>query len=784
MIFFFVGPLIQLVRAILSENSFIITTALLLLGFGLIFAVFIRIYKKHLEIFMTVFVGFFYLFTMIQSYHGNAQLFNHPNNTFFFGYTMCIFEFAIINRIPKLSYRTVTSIVLLLARAFVIPIHNKANLPMHIFALLFSIYLDWDRDKKDQKLFGSYFYSQKQLSRFKDLVANHIPDGMVILAKDFNQCLFANNSFRELTEDQCKHNFGSCLERFFIEEVALDPSIGTESNLSCYTSANKQTLLAFLNTYRQSSSDTGEFKYPSDKPLCNVSYMKNLKIDMDESQNNSFRELLNQTELSFEVKVLSLIWEEKPAIGIIFHDITQQNTILRLKIAANIQKDRLLATVSHELRTPLNSILGMIQIMLQITKDMDLMYYLKICSNSGHLLLGLINSILDMNLIRANKLKLYTEQMELREFLQDIMRLFEFQCSQKSIFLRLNMSLNTPKTVVTDKNRLSQIFINLIGNALKFTQHGGITISVSRCFANKDYVEMSVEDTGLGIKEEDKDKLFKMFGKLENERGGTIVNTQGVGLGLTISNNLAKLLCDKRELEGIKVESEYRKGSKFTFIIKTNLEPLPSPLPIIPVVLDISCNLTTEYLDEGTTDEKSISEYQSSPIRKKYALEVNNNRKNLTVKTALLSSTRIIDRISRKVSTSSPVHSSPCVLIVDDNPLNLKVVEHFVKRQLLSTKSALYGQVAIDMMLKNDHQRCPIVLILMDLQMPVMDGYQTTKALRKLMESRKIPAVPIVALTANGTEADKKACLEAGMSDHLTKPLKESELVRILKKFN
>jgi len=123
---------------------------------------------------------------MIQSYYGNAQLFNHPNNTFFFGYTMCIFEFAIINRIPKLSYRTITSIVLLLARVFVIPIHNKANLPMHIFALLFSIYLDWDRDKKDQKLFGSYFYSQKQLSRFKDLVANNIPDGMVILTKDFN----------------------------------------------------------------------------------------------------------------------------------------------------------------------------------------------------------------------------------------------------------------------------------------------------------------------------------------------------------------------------------------------------------------------------------------------------------------------------------------------------------------------------------------------------------------------------------------------------------------------
>jgi len=669
------------------------------------------------------------------------------------------------------------SLTLLVFRIVIIPAYNKANLPMHIFALLFSIFLDVDRDKKDQKLFGSYFYSQKQLSRFKDLVASNIPDGIVIITKDFQDCLFTNDSFKELTEDECSRDFGSCLERFLIEEVPLDPSIGTESNLSsCYTS-NKQTLLAFLANYRQNEQ---QYRHLRNKPLCNVSYMKNMKVmDMDESQ-NSFREVFNQTELSFEVKVISLIWEEKPAIAIIFHDITQQNTILRLKIAANIQKDRLLATVSHELRTPLNSILGMIQIMLQATKDADILYYLKICSNSGHLLLGLINSILDMNLIRANKLKLYTEAVDIREFLQDITKLFEFQCSQKSIFLKSMLAPNVPKSVVTDKNRLSQIFINLIGNALKFTQQGGISVSVKGYGNKREYIEISVEDTGVGIKEEDQNKLFKMFGKLEHEKGGTIVNSQGVGLGLTISNNLAKLLCDNnKELEGIKVHSEYKKGSKFTFIIKANLEPVQTT-PIIPnSSLDISCNLATEYLDEGDMNEKSLSEYLS-PIRKRTFFDISRN--NFLNKTATFSPKRSL--ISRKASTSGPSFPSPCVLIVDDNPLNLKVAEFFVKRQMLATKTALYGQVAIDIVMNNDHYRSPIVLILMDLQMPVMDGYQTTRKLRELMEAEEIPLIPIVALTANNTEADRIACLQAGMADHLGKPLKEIDLTKILKKYN
>ena len=262
------------------------------------------------------------------------------------------------------------------------------------------------------------------------------------------------------------------------------------------------------------------------------------------------------------------VWDEQPAIALILYDVTQQQTILSLR-TADAYKDNLLATISHELRTPLNGILGMLQIMQKYVKDKDILKYIDICKNSGHLLLGLVNSILDLHQIRAKKLKLYPERVNIDTFLKDISSLFEFQCTQKGIDLKVEVSPVVPPWLITDKNRLSQIFINLVGNALKFTSKGSITISVSPT-DHSNYVELSVSDTGIGIKAEDKDKLFRMFGKLEDS--DATLNRQGVGLGLTISDNLARVLCCDSEREGIRVESEYNVGSRFYFVIEESLQ--------------------------------------------------------------------------------------------------------------------------------------------------------------------------------------------------------------------
>jgi len=772
MIFFSVVPTVEIFRAFFRQNLAIVVSTLMIMSFGLVFTSFILRLQTRLEMSITVFLLMFYLLSMIMNYHGGTQHFDHANDSFYLAYTCAMLESAIVNRIPKFSYRTFFTVSAFLIRETIIPANDVTGIPMHFVCLLFGIFLDYDKEKKDQELFGSHFYSQEQLTKFKDLVVNDIPDSIVIVSKDLNQCFFSNNAFNILSQDRVIYNISACLGLFTVQEILTDTSISSERGLEAASPVHRQqTLLSFI---RNSIKSQEEIKGPLQKKICHVSYMK-----QNEEGPQSLVDIgvmNSKKELSFEVKILSLVWDGKAAIGIIFHDTTQQSTILKLKIAANIQKDRVLATVSHELRTPLNSMLGMIQIMLESTKDIDMLHYLKICNNSGYLLLGLVNSILDMNLIRANKLKLQVEKIHLGDFLENIMRLFEFQCSQKSIFLKLRMAPNMPKTVTTDKNRLSQIFINLIGNALKFTEKGGITISVMKHQENQSYIEMSVEDTGLGIKEEDRGKLFKIFGKLE--QGGTIVNSQGVGLGLTISNNLSKLLCDNKELEGIDVQSEFKKGSKFSFIIKSDLNSNDA--------LHTSCNISVDLLDEGNISENRVSGYQyypSSSVKKNLSLGLFSSRDIGRLHESSLASPKTSLLLPKPRSVPFNF-GGPSVLIVDDNPLNLKVAEFFVKRQKLQTKTALYGHVAIDLVVNNDHHNTPIVLILMDLQMPVMDGYQTTKKLKELMEAKKIPSIPIVALTANDTEADREACLKVGMADHLGKPLKESELTRVLKKHN
>jgi len=501
-------------------------------------------------------------------------------------------------------------------------------------------------------------------------------------------------------------------------------------------------LTKFLQNWIEEVKDTQK------KTSCNLSFKKHSQA---EDTNN---------EKIFEARIVPLVWDEQNAIGIILHDVTQQISVIRLKINANKQKDRMLATISHELRTPLNGILGMIQIVEQKTNDQETLKHLSVCKNSGHLLLGLVNSILDLNLIRAKKFKLYKEKIHLMNFLQDIVRLFEHQCQLKSIFIKLRVPSFTPKFITTDKNRLSQILINLIGNALKFTNKGGITVSAELYIRDQDYLEISVQDTGIGIKEEDKGKLFQIFGKLENEQEGTAVNHQGVGLGLTISNNLAKLLCgnSNKNLQGIRLESVHKKGTKFSFLIKHNLIQ-PS---FVEGNLSFDGVPSNETFDEGELENLSKTTHYKLPAMKK----PHTPQKGI--------------QLSRQPTSLTLHGENNFVLIVDDNPLNLAVAEILVQKHPYKVKTALHGQAAIDLMLENDFIAQPIKLIFMDLQMPLMDGYETTKALKKLMKERKIPETPIVALTANDSEDDRRHCIMVGMSDYLTKPIKDNELIKVL----
>jgi len=176
----------------------------------------------------------------------------------------------------------------------------------------------------------------------------------------------------------------------------------------------------------------------------------------------------------------------------------------------------------------LNGIIGLLNMTQKRVSHPEALEFISLCKDNAHLLLSLVNSILDLHQINAKKLKLNISKINIRKCLQSVLRLFHFQANQKGITLNLLVSENVPTYIHTDENRLKQIIINLVGNAIKFTYKGGITVKVAEKSKQSNYLDVSVIDTGIGIREEDKGKLFKMYGKLEDEES---VNKNGVGLG-------------------------------------------------------------------------------------------------------------------------------------------------------------------------------------------------------------------------------------------------------------
>jgi len=542
-------------RAIIYFDKSIMIGPLLLGIFLLTFLVCLKKLKSNHEIYITAFVTFIYAPVLIINYSGSIGYFNNVLDTFYFTYCFTFVEGLIASKIPYLSHKTFYRIAGTLLRFLIIPLNDKGFILMHGALLVTSIYFDYDRENRDKNLFESYIYSQEQLNRVKDLVVNDIPDGIVIVTSDLKKCLFANTSLISMFGDQLQSNFHQSFQQFSIHQTLTDLQNTTmnsdhESPRQYPDKPSKKTLFNILKS---------EAIFENRKISYNLVYFDETSSSLPEKEKRVF-----------DTKILPLVWDKQSAIAIIFHDITQQNTILELKIAANIHKDRILATVSHELRTPLNGILGMVEIMESSTQDKTTLSHLSICKNSCHLLQGFVNSILDLNLIRANKIKLNPERIDFPSFLKEALQLFEFQCRQKGISLTQKIHPSMSKIIMTDKARLSQILINLIGNALKFTLQGGITIKAEeRSIKGEEYVEIFVEDTGVGIKKEDQGKLFKMFEKVGHT--DTVVNKHGVGLGLTISNDISKLLCKNDKIAGIKVSSRINFGSKFSFILNKNL---------------------------------------------------------------------------------------------------------------------------------------------------------------------------------------------------------------------
>jgi signal transduction histidine kinase/ligand-binding sensor domain-containing protein/DNA-binding response OmpR family regulator len=506
---------------------------------------------------------------------------------------------------------------------------------------------------------------------------------------------------------------------------------------------------------------------------------------------------------------------------------------------ANQAKSIFLATMSHEIRTPMNGVIGMASLLAETSLTQEQREYTEIIRSSGESLLGVINDILDFSKIESGKMELEEKDFDLRNCVEEVLDLFANKASDLRLDLLYELDHDVPEHIVGDSLRLRQILINLVGNAIKFTQRGEIFVSANVLHKENDRYELrfAVRDTGIGIPEDKLNRLFKAFSQVD---ASTTRKYGGTGLGLAISEKLVGLMGGN-----IWIESTVGKGTTFFFTIKTRLSEQQPTTYIYEK--DALKNKKILVVDDNATNrlilQNQLKLWQAQPVLAnsgEHAVDILSEtpgfdlvltdmqmpgmdglqlgelirKRHPELSMILLSSigddrserfTKIFSSILTKPVKHSMLYknilmnlrkhdNSPApadqvnqklrddfaqqfplhILIAEDNPVNQKLATRVLNKLGYTPDVASNGREALDAFIASHHN-----MILMDVQMPEMDGLETTQRIRQHNGTQPV----IIAMTANAMQGDREQCIKAGMNDYISKPVNLDELMKTIERW-
>ena len=415
-------------------------------------------------------------------------------------------------------------------------------------------------------------------------------------------------------------------------------------------------------------------------------------------------------------------------------DITEKKYMEKAEInaakmrASNDAKGNFLASMSHEMRTPLNGVLGMLQLAMSYELPQEVRKNVQNAYMSGEHLLNLVNDILDVSKIEAGKLELEMKPFSVTEVYRAAMGIVRPQAAAKGLIMELEIAPDLPLYARGDQQRIRQVLLNLLYNAVKFTVRGSVTLSVGVKETTPTHycLTTSVSDTGIGMDEPSQKKLFGMFIKIKDAR---VRNPLGVGLGLAICKQLVELMGGS-----IWVESEYGTGSSFSFTLKVERADAESDIQMVEEEM-----LAQHSLDVGEADMQPAT-----------------------------------------------------ILVAEDNEFNMEVVKTMLQSMGHTVDIVWDGSECLECLFDSGGQpmlhpqipnRLKYDVIFMDCNMPVMDGYEACRLIRKSEAQFGLAPVPIVALTAYAMPGDRDKCLENGMTDYLTKPMSKQALRKMVSRY-